>query len=99
MNEPNVPLDPVARLYASIEQDILVNAGKVLGANRALLNEDIESWRLLQLQKLGSLSQDNLLIIARYSGRSVEELTELLQDTGFRSVAETDKMLVPAVTQ
>ncbi len=99
MNEPNVPLDPVARLYASIEQDILVNAGKVLGANRALLNEDIESWRLLQLQKLGSLSQDNLLIVARYSGRSVEELTELLQEAGFEAVAETDKMLAPAVTQ
>lgn len=97
--EPTIPIDPVARIYAQIEHDILMNVGRELGSHSRLLAEDIESWRLVQLQKIGELSQDNLLILSKYSGKSVRELTKLLEEVGYSTIRDTDKLLEQAVKQ
>ncbi|WP_017728506.1 phage minor capsid protein [Halalkalibacterium ligniniphilum] len=89
---------PITDIYLRIEDEILTNIGKKLRRDRELLIDgDFESWQLIKLSQLNKLTQENLITIARYSGLAIDEISELLEKEGYRSIAETDRSLDDAV--
>jgi hypothetical protein len=85
-------------VYLAIEEQLLINLAKRLKKNKHLL-DDIQAWEAANLLEIGSLSQENIITIATYSGLAIDEITKLLQEAGFYAVNRVDKDLQEAVRQ
>ncbi|WBL16441.1 phage minor capsid protein [Sutcliffiella sp. NC1] len=89
---------PTVQVFLEIEDQILTNIAKHLKKHRSLLNsQDIEGWRLLHLSEIGSLTQQNIITIAKRSGLAIDEVSRLLEDVGYKSIAYVDQTLEEAV--
>ncbi len=89
---------PTVNVYLSIEEQILINMAKYLKKHNSVFTEDnIQSWQSLQLQELNSLTQKNIITIAKYSGLAINEVTEMLEKLGYHAQNETDLSLEDAV--
>ena len=84
-------------VFMSIEEQILINIAKALKSGKRLLNEDITSWQLEKLQQLQSLTQANVIAIAKYSGLAIDEVSVMLANAGYMAVEESESDLVEAV--
>lgn len=82
---------PVVGVYLAIEEQILVNVAKRLKKHRSLMDEDIQSWQLMKLQELGSLTQENIITIARHSGLAIDEVSRMLEQAGYTAVTRIDE--------
>lgn len=91
---------PVTEIYLAIEEQMLINFAKQLKQRKRLLKQNsIEEWAKYQLSQLESLSQQNIITIAKYSGLAIDEITKLLQEVGYTAVGQIDKDLQEAVRQ
>lgn len=68
--------EPVVETYAQITDDLLINISKRFNVNDLTLGSG--EWRLRMLAKMGQLTQENIEIIAKYSGKSTEEVKKAL---------------------
>jgi hypothetical protein len=71
-------------LYSEIERELLVNIAK-----RFILDDKIGGsleWQLKKLDDLGGLNAENLKVIAKYSGRSEQELRNAIQTAGIDGI-------------
>lgn len=89
---------PTIDVYLAIEEQLLINLAKRLKKNKHLL-DDIQAWEVANLLEVGSLTQENIIAIAKYSGLAIDEITKLLQEVGFYAVNGVDKDLQEAVRQ
>ena len=89
---------PTIDVYLAIEEQLLINLAKRLKKNKHLL-DDIQAWEVANLLEVGSLFQENIITIAKYSGLAIDEITKLLQKAGFYAVNRVDKDLQEAVRQ
>jgi hypothetical protein len=91
---------PVVQVYLAIEEQILLNIAKRLKEHKSLLTEDdIHSWESLKLAELGSLTQSNIITIAKHSGLAIDEISKMLQEAGYSTVKEFEDDLQEAVRQ
>lgn len=89
---------PVVDVYNEIELQILINIAKRLKKHKSLLTEDgIHSWQLEHLNELQSLTQANIVTIAKYSGLSIDKVTEMLKQAGYGTVKQHEGTLQEAV--
>jgi hypothetical protein len=89
---------PVVEVFLAIEEQILINIAKRLKKHQSLLDEDnIESWQLQQLSELGSLTQQNIITIAKHSGLAINEVSKMLEQAGYTAVQEYEGDLQEAV--
>lgn len=90
---------PTVELFLSIENEILMNAGKRLGRKKSLLDGSIESWQADKLGQLGALDRDNMMTLAKHSGLALDEVSELLEEAGYDAVGDIEGDLSEAVKQ
>ncbi|WP_077623833.1 phage minor capsid protein [Sediminibacillus massiliensis] len=89
---------PIVDVYMGIEEQILVNIAKKIAKDKRLLDEiekggevsKIESWQLLRLNDLNTLTEENLETLSQYSGKAIEEITKMLEEAGYSAVQETE---------
>lgn len=72
----------IERIYQQIEFEMLQNVGKVLGSGKGVDKNGVTQWRVAKLSQLGTLRTEQLKVIAKYSGLTVEEVTKYIQELG-----------------
>ncbi|MBM7585838.1 hypothetical protein JOC86_002380 [Bacillus pakistanensis] len=91
---------PVVEVFLAIEEQILINIAKQLRKHRSLLTEDkILSWRAEQTNMLESLTQQNIVTVAKNSGLAIDEVTKILKQAGFSTVEQYEGDLQEAVQE
>lgn len=90
---------PIVEVYLSIEEQILINVAKRLKKHRSLMDDDIQSWQSMKLAELESLTQQNIITIAKHSGLAVDEISKMLKQAGYSSIREFEDDLQEAVRQ
>ncbi|MGG4042115.1 phage minor capsid protein [Bacillus smithii] len=88
---------PTVEVYLAIEEQILINIAKALKDDKSLLEDNVYSWQVQQLAKLGSLTQANIITIAKQSGLAIDEVSKMLEKVGYESVDEIESDLQKAV--
>ena len=85
--------EQVERIYIDIENELLLNIAKKLSAGKPMEIDkwDAESnqplygsggvneWQLQRLKELNGLTEENAKIIAKYSGKTVEEVNRIFE--------------------
>lgn len=92
----------IVDIYNAIEEELLLNMARVLKQDRDLLltAEDFteyQHWRIVQLNKLGKLNQQQMNTIARHSGKTAEEVKKMLETAGFTAVEQHEPLYQEAV--
>jgi hypothetical protein len=91
---------PVVEVFLSIEEEILMNIAKVLKKGQSLLDEDdFSRWQTEKLGELGSLTQRNIMTIAKHSGVSIDAVSSMLQEAGFEALTDSELEFEEAVRQ
>ncbi len=81
----------VERLYIDMENELLLNIAKKLSAGKSMeidkwdeINQqplvgsgEVNEWQLQRLKELNGLNEENAKIIAKYSGKTVEEVNKV----------------------
>lgn len=89
---------PTVEVYLAIEEQILMNIAKRLKKNQSLLTEDdIMAWQTAQLSMLGSLTQENIITIAKHSGMAIDEVSKALEKAGYTAAGQFEGTLQEAV--
>ncbi len=87
-------------VFLAIEDQMLINIAKQLKRHNSLfVAEGIQSWQTLQLQELGSITQNNIITIAKRSGLAIDEVTKMLEEVGYSAVSGVDRSLQEAIRQ
>jgi mitochondrial fission protein ELM1 len=89
-------------IYTTIERYLLLNMAGVIGQDRQLLLEaedgtEYEQWRVLQLNKLGQLTDKQISIIAQHSRKAPEQIKRMLTEAGFTSIEDNEKIFKKAI--
>ncbi|MDC2867570.1 phage minor capsid protein [Bacillus sp. BP-3] len=92
----------IVDIYNAIEEELLLNMARVLKQNRELLltaenNEQYQHWRMVQLNKLGVLNQQQMKTIARHSSKTAKEVRNMLESAGFTAVEQHETLYQEAV--
>jgi len=92
----------VVDIYIAIEEELLLNMARVLKYDMELLltAEDFteyQHWRIVQLNKLGKLNQQQMNTIANRSGKTAEEVRKMLEGAGFTAVEQHEPLYQEAV--
>lgn len=92
----------VVDIYNAIEEELLLNMARLLKRDMDLLltaeNDDqYQHWRMIQLNKLGTLDKQQLETIARHSGMTAKEVRTMLQNAGSAAIGEYESIYTQAV--
>ncbi|MEH6988133.1 MULTISPECIES: phage minor capsid protein [Bacillaceae] len=91
---------PVVEVFLSVEEELLLNVANLLKKHQSLLTEDgIQSWQAEQLAQLESLTQRNIITIAKHAGLSIDAVTEMLEEAGYGALEVNEGSLTEAVQQ
>lgn len=85
--------EQVERYYISMENELLLNIAKKLATNKPMEIDKwdeknhqplygsggVNEWQLERLKELGGLTEENAKIIAKYSGKTQEEVEKIFQ--------------------
>lgn len=88
---------PVVEVYLAIEEQILINIAKRLREGKKLMEDDIQAWQLTKLMELGTLTQQNIITIAKHAKMAVNEVSKMLEEAGYSAVDEIEGDLAKAV--
>lgn len=84
---------PTINVYLAIEEQMLVNIAKRLSKHDSLLDEDIESWQLQNMNQLEGLRDENLSFIAEQSGKTQEEVKKAFKEAGYGTLKGQEEIL------
>ncbi|QWG42900.1 minor capsid protein (plasmid) [Bacillus mycoides] len=92
----------VVDIYNAIEEELLLNMARMLRYDRELLLtaenfDQYQHWRIVQLNKLGKLNQQQMNTLARHSGKTAEEVRKMLEGAGFTAVEQHEALYQKAV--
>ncbi|SCM96389.1 Uncharacterized protein BWINRASL_03486 [Bacillus mycoides] len=92
----------VVDIYNAIEEELLLNMARMLKYDRELLLtaenfDQYQHWRIVQLNKLGKLNQQQMNTLARHSGKTAEEVRKMLEGAGFTAVEQHEALYQEAV--
>ena len=76
----------VERMYQQVELEMLQNIGKVIGNGEGVDKEGVTQWRVAKLSQLGVLRNDQLKVLAKYSGMTVSELIKYINELGVTEI-------------
>lgn len=75
---------PVLQLAREIEWELIQNI-----ALRLQMNDDIGGtarWQIQKLEMLGGLHEDNLKVLSKYSGKTLEEIKKMMDKAGLLAI-------------
>jgi hypothetical protein len=79
----------IEELYLNMETELLINIAKKLKLKKSFFKEvdkvQIMDWQLERLQQLDGLTQENIKIVSKYSGKTIKEV-----ETLFNRALKTD---------
>lgn len=79
------------RVFAQVEDQILINAAKKIARDKSLMTEDnIESWQALKLGQLGELNKETLKLLTKYAEVELEAMEKMLKEVGYTAVDEIE---------
>ncbi|PGR97608.1 phage minor capsid protein [Bacillus thuringiensis] len=83
----------VVDIYNAIEEELLLNMARMLKHDMPLLlaaenGDQYQHWRMVQLNKLGTLEKQQLETLAKHSGKTVEEVRAMLKAAGSAAIAD-----------
>ncbi len=83
----------VVDIYSAIEEELLLNMARMLKHDMPLLlsaenGDQYQHWRMVQLNKLGTLDKQQLETLAKHSGKTAEEVREMLKAAGSAAIAD-----------
>lgn len=90
---------PTVDVYLAIEEQMLVNVAKRLARHDSLLDDDIESWQLQNMNQLEGLREENLAFIASKSDKTVEEVRKAFEEAGYGTLEEQEGILKRGVKE
>lgn len=88
---------PVLEVYFGIEEQILLNIARRLRRADSLIDDDILAWQAQALSEFQALTEDNMRLLARSSGRTDQEIRRALQEAGYGSLLEHERVLQEGV--
>lgn len=84
-------------LYQEIENDLLVSIVQDIDINKDINIDKIESWHAQKLGEIGAVNKRNKKIIAKYSGRTDEEVEKIFTNMSIESVEDDEKTYKKAI--
>ncbi|WOA60988.1 phage minor capsid protein [Bacillus mycoides] len=92
----------VVDIYNAIEEELLLNMARLLKRDMDLLltaenGDQYQHWRMVQLNKLGTLDKQQLETIAKHSGKTVKEVRAMLKNAGSAAIGEHESIYTQAV--
>lgn len=92
----------VVDIYNAIEEELLLNMARLLKRDMDLLltaenGDQYQHWRMVQLNKLGTLDKQQLETLAKHSGKTVKEVRTMLKAAGSAAIADHEDIYNQAV--
>lgn len=92
----------VVDIYSAIEEELLLNMARMLKHDMPLLlsaenGDEYQHWRMVQLNKLGTLNKQQLDTLAKHSGKTVEEVKAMLKAAGSTAIDDHEDIYSQAV--
>ncbi|MED0946188.1 phage minor capsid protein [Bacillus mycoides] len=92
----------VVDIYNAIEEELLLNMARLLKRDMDLLltaenGDQYQHWRMVQMNKLGTLDKQQLETIAKHSGKTVKEVRAMLEAAGSAAIGEHESIYTQAV--
>lgn len=84
-------------LYQEIENDLLVSIVQDIDSNADVNIDNIESWHAEKLNEIGAVNKRNNKIIAKYSGRTDEEVEKMFTNMSIESAEDDEKIYKKAI--
>ncbi|BBW97233.1 phage minor capsid protein [Geobacillus icigianus] len=88
---------PVVDVYMAIEEQILINIAKHLREGKPLTENNAPAWQAEKLMQLGTLTQRNVIAIAKHAQMSINAVSEALEKAGYEAIREIEGDLAEAV--
>ncbi|MEH7081103.1 phage minor capsid protein, partial [Bacillus velezensis] len=94
---------PLIDIYLAIESDLLKNLARTIARfkNLVVTTEDglidYQHWRLVQLNNIGQLTNENIKILSQYSGATVKEIKDMIKLAGYESIAADEEIYRKAI--
>ena len=77
----------IQELYEKIEADLLRNIASRLDIEE--IDGGSVEWYTRKLDDLGMLSNENIKVIAKYTGKTTKEIKQLLKKSGYANIEES----------
>lgn len=77
----------IQELYEKIEADLLRNIASRLDIEE--IDGGSVEWYIRKLDDLGMLSNENIKVIAKYTGKTTKEIKQLLKKSGYANIEES----------
>lgn len=88
---------PVVEVYYGIEEQMLINIARRLSRHDSLMDGDIVAWQTLALGEYQALTEENMRLLVRNSGRTAQEIRRALEEAGYGSLLEQEEVLQEGV--
>jgi hypothetical protein len=83
-------------IYEKIESDLLLNVASRFSVTESVPISGMTAWQTEKLNQLGALHQENVAVIARYSGKTEKEIAKLLAEAGYKAIEMDEKLYTKA---
>lgn len=83
----------IERLYQQIEIEMLQNIGTLIGNGEGFTEENIMNWQVEKLGNLGVLRKEQLKVLAKYSGMTIEQMKKYIEERGIAEIKSVDGRL------
>lgn len=77
-------IKPIISIYESIEMDIIERIAEHFNVNEKFINSDY--WYLEKLKELGSLNNETINLLEKYTGKTKKELLKAMKDVGINAI-------------
>ena len=91
--------DNIIKLYTSIEDDLLRNVASRFSVLDEVTPDTVGAWQTEKLLQLGALKKENLKILSQYSGKTIQEITKILTDAGYQTLAFDEQLYEKAYSK
>lgn len=75
---------------------MLMNIGKIIGNGDGITADDVLNWQVQKLGQLGTLNEEQMKLLAKYAGMTVEQMTVFIQENVIAEVAKYDASIEAA---
>lgn len=82
----------IVETYLRVEDALLANIAKRFSVSDTVTPDSVGAWRVEKLEELGGLRQENIKILAKQTGKTEAEITELIRQSGFERI-EVDEII------
>lgn len=95
---------PLIEIYNSIEEELLLNMARTIRQGKELLlkaedETDYQHWRLIQLNKVNNLTQQQIRTIARHSKQTAKEIRKMVEVAGYAAIEQHEWFFVQALLE